>query len=341
MRPWIKYFSRFSIRASFSAAPSLSLSHPLPPPRSKPKTSSKSKNGDHARIPYPPPGLRRLPRRGRRRDDRPLRALLLCLGRGRGEAFCCFRAFSLPRRARGPRCGPGSFDPVARLVGKIVSPGAGGAPCFNPAHALAIAVASAGTVVSTKAKAASSPLRAAAVRSAAQVAGALAAALAAASAFPKALKDSLPAPAVSASSSLKAAFAAEAVLGAILAFVVIWASVGGGSNKGKRVAVGVPLVATVILTVVGSELASHAPAFNPAVAGAWSWRSLTSSPSALSSGLLTHAAAFWAAPLLGALAAGAVWRIVKEDEKSSGGVGRTAGKARASKARSAAKSKRR
>ena len=233
------------------------------------------------------------------------------------------------------------FDPVARLVGKIVSPGAGGAPCFNPAHALAIAVASAGTVVSTKAKAASSPLRAAAVRSAAQVAGALAAALAAASAFPKALKDSLPAPAVSASSSLKAAFAAEAVLGAILAFVVIWASVGGGSNKGKRVAVGVPLVATVILTVVGSELASHAPAFNPAVAGAWSWRSLTSSPSALSSGLLTHAAAFWAAPLLGALAAGAVWRIVQEDEKSSGGVWRTAGKARASKARSAAKSKRR
>ena len=74
------------------------------------------------------------------------------------------------------------FDPVARLVGKVVSPGlGGGAPCFNPAHAVAVAVASAGSAVSAaKSKAASSPLRAAAVRSAAQVAGGLAAALAAA-----------------------------------------------------------------------------------------------------------------------------------------------------------------
>ena len=226
------------------------------------------------------------------------------------------------------------FDPVARLVGKIVSPGAAGAPCFNPAHALAVAVASAGTVASAKTKAAASPLRAAAVRSAAQVAGALAAALAAASAVPKTLKASLPAPAISASSSLKAAFAAEAVLGALLACVVIWASVGGGSTKGKRVAVGAPLAATLVLTVVGSELAAHAPAFNPAVAAAWSWR-----PSAASSGLVSHAAAFWVAPLLGAATAAAVWRIVQEDAK--GAAGRTAGKVRASKARSAAKSKRR
>ena len=236
------------------------------------------------------------------------------------------------------------FDPVARLVGRVVAgPGlAGGAPCFNPAHALAVAVATAGSAVSAaKAKAASSsssPLRAAAVRSAAQVAGGLAAALAAASALPQRLRSSLPAPAVSAGSSLKAAFAAEAVLGAILAFVVIWASVGGGSTRGKRVAVGVPLAMTVVLTVVGSELAAHAPAFNPAVAAAWSWRN-SNSLSSFASGLLSHAAAFWAAPLLGALTAGAVWRIVQEEQKSS--AGRTAGKARASKARSAAKSKRR
>ena len=229
------------------------------------------------------------------------------------------------------------FAPVARLVGKIVSPGVGGgAPCFNPAHALAVAVASAGTAVAA-AKTKTSPLHAAAVRSAAQVAGALAAAVAAAAAFPKRLRDSLPAPAVSASSSLKAAFAAEAILGAILAFVVIWASVGGGSTKGKRIAVGVPLLTTVALTVVGSELAAHAPAFNPAVAGAWSWRSLSLSSS---SSLLTHAAAFWAAPLLGAVTAGVVWRIVQEDERTSS-AGRTAGKARASKARSASKSKKR
>lgn len=228
------------------------------------------------------------------------------------------------------------FDPVARLVGKVVS--GGGPPCFNPAHALAVAVASAGTAAATaKAKAASSPLRAAAVRSAAQVAGGLAAALAAAAAVPRRLRDTLPAPAVSAGSSLKAAFAAEAALGAVLAFAVIWASVGGGSTKGKRVTVGVPLIMTVILTVVGSELAAHAPAFNPAVTAAWSWRNALSSSSAL----LSHAAAFWVAPLLGALTAGVVWRIVQEDEKSSSGSGRTAGKARASKARSAAKSKRR
>lgn len=231
------------------------------------------------------------------------------------------------------------FDPVARLVGRVATPGTGNVPCFNPAHSLALAVASAGAVVKGKATSFSAPLRAAAVRSAAQVAGGLAAALAAASALPKTLQKSLPAPTVDAArSSLKAAFVAEAVLGGVLALVVIWASSSSskGVAKSRLVAVGAPLLSTVALTVVGSELAAHAPAFNPAVAAAWSWRpSLSKS----SSSLLEHAAAFWVAPLVGAATAGVVWRIVQEEDKrsssssSSSSTGRAAGRARASAAK--------
>ena len=194
------------------------------------------------------------------------------------------------------------FDPVARAVGAA----AAGAPAlWNPAHTLALTIAGRGP-----------SLRAAALRAGAQVAGGVSAALAAAALLPA---HALPSPAVP--GALKTAFLAELGLGAVLALAVIVTS----TSKSRLTAVGVPLGLTVLLTVIGAEFASHAPAFNPAVAAAWSWRALPD--------LARHAAAYWAAPLAGGAIAGVVWRILDEDDGRSR-KGRSAGKARASRAAS-------
>lgn len=201
------------------------------------------------------------------------------------------------------------FDPVARAVGHA----AAGAPAiFNPAHALALAVAGRGP-----------SLRAAALRSGAQVAGGAAAALAAARLLPARAAAALPAPSITA--PLKTAVIAEVVLGALLATAVVATA----ASKSRAVAVGVPIAAAAALTAVGAELAAHAPAFNPAVAAAWAWRG-----GGGVKGLLSHAAAYWAAPLAGGALAGAVWRVLEDDDAAKRRKGRTKATGRAVRAAS-------
>jgi hypothetical protein len=120
--------------------------------------------------------------------------------------------------------------------------------------------------------------------------------------------------------------AAEVVLGALLSYAVVHTA----TSRSRAVAVGVPLAATIALTAVGAELAAHAPAFNPAVAAAWAWRG-----GVAPAGLAAQAATFWAAPLAGAVLAGLIWRILDEDAGRK--KGRSAGKARATRAAAAKK----
>lgn len=203
--------------------------------------------------------------------------------------------------------GLAAFDPVNRAVGAAL---AGAPACFNPAHALALALAGRG-----------GSFKHAGVRSAAQIAGAVAGAAAAARAVPARFVHALPTPVVTA--PLKTAIITEVVLGAALSLVVIWAS---GAARSRAAALFAPLAATLVLTAAGGELAAHAPAFNPAIAAAWAWRPVAAKR------LASHAAAFWFAPLAGAAIAAAIWRVLDEPVKKRPGAG-AARAARAAKKR--------
>jgi hypothetical protein len=194
--------------------------------------------------------------------------------------------------------GLAAFSPAARAIGRLA--GVGGAPCFNPAHALALAAAGKGL---------GGPVKAALARGAAQTAGAVGGAVAATALLPLHLAATVPLPAML---SLRSAVVAETLLGAALALVVIWSV--AEARPGSWGAWGVPLACTLAFTWAGS-LGNHVPSFNPAYAAAWARKALAASASHHTA--LAHAGAFLVAPMVGALLAGGIWRAVEEPPKKA------------------------